>query len=339
MKRISALKKYCICLFLGGSIFVISAAAVANESATGGTISEEKKQEALAHFQKGQARFSQGEFLLAVEHFKLSYEITGSPEILYNIAMCYEEENDKEQAIAHYQMYLQVSAGDDTEEVKKKIDALGGSVRDDTQDGDDEEDADGEDDGFKDTSGSQQKYRRLDRVALEVALGPAFVIKTPDTGVTARGTSESAKRNYFSMDFLLHFYLNDWFAITGVFLVGPYMEGNTQFISRDPTSHVGAGIGVAMKKDLGKRASLLTNILAIPCAIKRQSMTKRAAWFAFDIRVGMNIRLSHKLEVNLVAVAEGGPAIIVKRDGPSDNDWQNGLLFSVGPRLGITYTF
>ena len=307
-------------------------------------LSEQDRARALIHFQKGEVRFSQTEYLLAVEHFKLSYDITKSPEILYNIAMCYEKLQENEQAVAYYNDYLQLHDAEDADEVKAKIVALGGTIELLPEEDEGDEEADDSDVEASETAGSdtekkKKEKKRLDHFAFELGMGPAWVLMRPDPNVTAGGTDDIAKVKYFSIDLLGHFFLNDWFAITGVILLGPYMGVEDRQMgtgtSRDPKSHLGLGIGVGMKKKVQKRASLFTNLTVSYCTIKRESLTKRASWLAFDVRFGINIHVSEKFALNLMAVAEGGPAFVIN---PSGDEWDNGMLLSVGPRFGFTYS-
>lgn len=301
------------------------------------TLSEAEKAEALSHFQKGQAQFAKKEYLLAVEHFKRAYDITRSPEILYNIAMCYEEQHENGQAVAYYREYLKDAEGKDAEEVRQKIKALGGDDAAPSSDvpssGARSEDSDVISAEPAD-SADRQPRRRLHHFSMELGMGPGFVLMTPDTNITIQSTAPE-KRNYFAIDMLVHFFLNDWFAISGGLIVGAYMEGDSEFASGDPEKHVGLGVGVAMQKQVQTRVSIFTNLLAVPCAVWRYAWTERATWIAFDIRFGMNIHLSEKWDVNLMAVAEGGPTFVIN---PRQRDWDNGIIMSVGPRIGFTYT-
>ncbi|MBN2529399.1 MAG: hypothetical protein JXR76_23630 [Deltaproteobacteria bacterium] len=330
--RLSLLAAFCIFLATVVAIPGYGQTAPAETS-----MSDAEKAEALSHFQKGQARFDSGEYLLAVEHFKKAYDITRSPEILYNIAMCYEAQQENEQAVAYYNQYLQTSSGDDAADVKKKIKALGGAVGSSSTavadtNGDGKNGQMDEDDG---DGAKTDDRKRIDHFDLELDMGPGFVLLTPDTGIDVAG-GDPEKRNYFSIDVLAHFFLNDWFAITGGVLIGAYIEGDERYVSKDPKSHLGLAIGVGMTKKVQERVSLFTNLLAAPSAIWRKSVSRRAAWFAFDVRFGAKIRLTDKWQLDLMAVAEGGPAMVIKPN--STEDWDTGLLVSVGPRLGITWS-
>ncbi|MBN2716083.1 MAG: tetratricopeptide repeat protein [Deltaproteobacteria bacterium] len=332
-------KPFWTILTVVGLLMATGSAIAGTDADSGSTLSDGDRDRALTHFQKGEQRFSQKEYLLAIEHFKLAYQITQSPEILYNIAMCYEALQENELAVEHYNEYLRKGDAEDAIEVKEKIVAMGGTV-DVPSEADDSTNEEGTPDGDSaqpdEPKNDKKNKTRLDHFAFELGMGPAFVLMTPDTGVTEGGvlSDEVTKNNYFSIDVLGHFFLNDWFAISGVIWLGPYMEKD-KFISRDPKSHVGIGVGIGMKKQLKNRTSLFTNLLGGVCSIDREKITRRATWFAFDIRFGMNIMVTKKFELNLMAVAEGGPAMVIK---PSGEDWNNGMLLSVGPRLGFTYS-
>jgi hypothetical protein len=320
-------------VLLCGLLCEVSAAKSADQT----NLNEAEKAEALSHFQKGQAQFAQKEYLLAVEHFKRAFEITQSPEILYNIAMCYEEQHENGQAVAYYREYLKDAEGKDAEEVRQKINALGGN---DAAPSSDEPSSDVQSEDSTEISAEpvdstdKETRRRLHHFSFELGMGPGFVLMTPHTNIISQSTAPE-KRNYFAIDMLGHFFLSDWFAITGGLIVGAYIEGDTEFADGDPEKHLGLAVGVAMRKQVQTRVSIFTNLLAVPCAVWRYAWTKRATWIAFDIRFGMNIHLSEKWDVNLMAVAEGGPTFVIN---PRQRDWDNGIILSVGPRIGFTYT-
>lgn len=57
------------------------------------------------HHQAGIAYYSSQRFKEAAESFRLSYELSGQPEILHNLSMCYERLGDFEKAITYEERY------------------------------------------------------------------------------------------------------------------------------------------------------------------------------------------------------------------------------------------
>jgi tetratricopeptide (TPR) repeat protein len=72
-------------------------------AASGSPGSEE---EAKRHFELGQRRFNMGEFDGAIDEFKLAYEISPVPGLLFNMAQAYRAKKDHEKALYFYQTYL-----------------------------------------------------------------------------------------------------------------------------------------------------------------------------------------------------------------------------------------
>jgi tetratricopeptide (TPR) repeat protein len=61
---------------------------------------------ARPHFEAAQQYYEDGEFALALREFRRAHELTSEPELLYNIAVCYERLGDFEEAVASLERYL-----------------------------------------------------------------------------------------------------------------------------------------------------------------------------------------------------------------------------------------
>jgi tetratricopeptide (TPR) repeat protein len=76
-------------------------------------------------FDRGRAAFEAGEFDTALRAFESSYLITGSVEILYNIAVCHDRLRHDAEALAAYRNYLrQVPNAADRPNVEARIATL-----------------------------------------------------------------------------------------------------------------------------------------------------------------------------------------------------------------------
>ena len=98
---------FIICaLFLGRASWADAEADPPNKRTTDIELTPAERERAKGDFTAGREAFSKGDFKSAIEQFQKSYDVTHSPEILYNIGRCYEELKDAEQAIHYYEMYL-----------------------------------------------------------------------------------------------------------------------------------------------------------------------------------------------------------------------------------------
>jgi tetratricopeptide (TPR) repeat protein len=105
-----------IALLLGGG------AATAQNKPTG-------KAAARELYREGKRQYDLNEFAKALELFKRGYEVYEEPALLYNIAQCYRQLGNDEQAIAFYRSYLrQMDSVPNREEVQRVIASLEQSV-------------------------------------------------------------------------------------------------------------------------------------------------------------------------------------------------------------------
>jgi len=324
------------------SVFAAVLCLAVAESLCAGNPGPAETEKARIHFEKGQRRFTSGDYLQAIEHFRISYEITGSPELMYNIARCYEEAGDREQAVAHYQLYLRVSDGGDRTEVEARIEWLEGRVDEPGDDGglkqdedapddaDDEDDDDDDDDDRLGDPREKKKEGRLKGFAFDLRLGPGFVIIMPKSNVAID------RHHFFAVDLMGHFFLNDWFAVAAGLTFAGYMQAGVPIDGRDAKGHFGAGIGISMFKKVSPYVSLATKILAVPTAIKRADVSRRATWIDFQFSFGLLFHLPKNWSIVADAVADVGPAFVIR---PDLNDWVPSLCLAAGARVGVSYRF
>jgi tetratricopeptide (TPR) repeat protein len=67
-----------------------------------------KEKEARDHYTQGMRHFDLGEIDEAVTEFKLAYQISAAPGLLFNIAQAYRTKKDYEQALQFYKNYLRL---------------------------------------------------------------------------------------------------------------------------------------------------------------------------------------------------------------------------------------
>lgn len=73
------------------------------------------EERARLHFQSGASYYESGSYEDALREFRRAYELSGRPELLYNISVCYQQLGQLEPAIAHLRRYL-----DEVEEIPNR---------------------------------------------------------------------------------------------------------------------------------------------------------------------------------------------------------------------------
>ena len=80
---------------------------------------------AKKHFAAGTRAYAAGEFEAALKRFRRAYELTGSPDLLYNIATVSDRMRLDEEALEAYEGYLKARPSSaDREHVESRIDVL-----------------------------------------------------------------------------------------------------------------------------------------------------------------------------------------------------------------------
>jgi tetratricopeptide (TPR) repeat protein len=103
-------------LVIAGLCLVAIAPARAEDRAT---------RAAQKHFEKAQKLFSLGKFELALDEYQQAYDAKPLGDFLYNIAQCYRNLSDYDQAIFSFKKYLKEKPdAEDRAQVEKFIDEL-----------------------------------------------------------------------------------------------------------------------------------------------------------------------------------------------------------------------
>lgn len=104
---------------------VIALALAAPHAAAQSTRPVDKKAEAKARFQQGDAHLQAGAYQAAIDEFLKAYELFPNDRIHFNIAQAYRLKGDREKALEHYLKYLNAVAGGDTaDEARRHTAAL-----------------------------------------------------------------------------------------------------------------------------------------------------------------------------------------------------------------------
>lgn len=91
---------------------------------------EAKIAEAKTAFTKGTRAYANGDFDTALASFRRAYELTGSPDLLYNIATVSDRMRRDEEALAAYEGYLEARPKSaDREHVESRIEVLRAAIK------------------------------------------------------------------------------------------------------------------------------------------------------------------------------------------------------------------
>jgi len=279
-----------------------------------GALTDAQKEEAKKHFMDGRKHYADGEFNEAADHFVKAYDLTHAPELLYNLARCYEHLGENERAADQYEMYLRMSPdAEDRAEVEQKIAALKPAAPAPEVEGEGDKPAEAEaEDGQK--------------IRLRVASG----IDIPIIG--------EWDRKAIPVEAVLLFGLNDWlhlgFGLAFVGFVGDVRVGETAF----PTGEFALLGEIAAITTIKGRFAFAARITISPTWIFRDHRDS-AFWLAGRAGVGLHIDIWKSFGVLVEGVGGVGP-VFNRQEDQFDTEWAPvSLAVDAGGRLGITYVF
>jgi tetratricopeptide (TPR) repeat protein len=80
---------------------------------------------AKEHYINGKEHYAAKRYQEALDAFKESYNLSGEPNLLFNLGLCSEKVGDSERAIAYYEVYLEeLPDSPDTELVRKRMENI-----------------------------------------------------------------------------------------------------------------------------------------------------------------------------------------------------------------------
>ena len=71
------------------------------------TLAQNADEQARQNYDDGRVAYEDGQFETALGHFQKAYDLVRKPELLFNLASCYDRLNNLKDAISHYEAYLQ----------------------------------------------------------------------------------------------------------------------------------------------------------------------------------------------------------------------------------------
>jgi tetratricopeptide (TPR) repeat protein len=279
----------------------------------GAALTESQKAEAKQHFLDGRTHYAAGEFREAADHFVSAYELTHAPELLYNLARCYERLGEKERAAEQYGMYLRMSPdAEDRAEVEQKIAALV------------------EGPAPAPASAEAAEDKAAADAGVKIRLGVASGFDVPITGEWSRKS--------VPLDVVLLFGLNDWlyagFGLGFVGFVGDPPVGAPGYPTGEFTLH---GDLSAIKTIKGRWA-FAARFSVAPTWVFRDHYDS-VFWLAGRVGVGIHVDVWKSFGVLVEATGAIGPVFNRQADR-FDTEWPKvSLSADAGGRFGITYVF
>lgn len=100
------MKEFCLAAAFALTVsgFALSSSARAQETA-----GDTRDEEARLLFQAGESALTNGRYDDALQNFERSHELSGRPELLFNIGVAHDRLRHDEQALAHYRRFLEES--------------------------------------------------------------------------------------------------------------------------------------------------------------------------------------------------------------------------------------
>jgi tetratricopeptide (TPR) repeat protein len=303
-----------LCAALGLAAFAGPAAGAEERPATvadavvhdeAGALTAAQKEEAKRSVADGRQAYGEGRFQEAADLFEQTYELTHAPELLYNLARCYERLGDNGRAADQYEMYLRMSPdAEDREEVEKKIAELRPAE--------------------PETEPLPEKEEGPD-ILLAIASGL-------DVPIVAEWERKSVP-----VDVALLFATNDWlrlgFGLAFVGFVGDKPVSETGF----PTGAFALHGDLAALKTIKGRLAFAASLAVAPTWLFREHRDS-VFWLAGRLGVGLHIDVWKAFGVLVEAVSAVGP-VFNRRPDALDNWPKVSLAVDAGGRLAITYAF
>jgi tetratricopeptide (TPR) repeat protein len=304
-------------LFAAALTAGLSAASAQEEPETE-QLSEEEKEAAKRHFVAGSEQFEAGNYREAIDHFEAGYEISRSPEFLYNLGRCHEELGENRRAVENYETYLKLRPdAEDEDEVRGRIARL----QEDQPEPDEPPEAD---------QAAEDEPEWPPGLRIGAASGASFLLPV--------GAWKGAS---VPLDLLLHYPLNDWLFLSGVFSFGSYLDRTVWPVgAAEPKSQVGLFVGVAAELELSRRLSGLGRLGVTPTGVFRKNY-KTATWLAFQVGAGLAVWVWGGWGLFVEALGTVGPVFIpdARAGDPWIEDGSPSLAVDVGGRVGFYYAF
>jgi tetratricopeptide (TPR) repeat protein len=285
-------------------------------------LTDEEREQAMRHFEAGSVRFEDQRYREAIDHFEAAYEISGSPDFLYNIGRCHEELGEERRAVESYELYLRLRPdAEDADEVRAAIERLGGPSDEQGE----------EDEAVEEEADPQEEEQPEWPPGLRIGAGTgASHVLFGEWGGTM-----------VPLDLFLHYPLLDWLFVTGVLSFGSYIErSDTSVAAGKPKSQIGLFAGVSAMFELSRRVDLITRLGVVPTGVFRRNY-KTATWLAFHAGAGVAVWIYGGWGAFIEALGGFGPVFVpdARIGDPWFDDGDPSPSADVGGRIGFYYAF
>ncbi|MCP4676028.1 MAG: hypothetical protein GY854_11085 [Deltaproteobacteria bacterium] len=306
------------------SVSGIGFAAEADEDGVEQDLSDEQREEAKGYFVDGGKAYEKGDYQRAIDKFRKAYDITHSPEILYNIGRCHEKLEEHEEAIYNYEMYLRLySTADDAEDVRHRINMLRDLKKTDS-DRDEGEREDGEEETEVEETADESWWSGI-RIGADLGL---FV-----------GLSGPASGMVMPIEVMAYYPFGDWFSLGLSLNYGRFLNAK----SKDAyPAESQAGIQVYGRGDwsLSDSLAIVARLGAGPTSLGFAHLKSRITWLAMDVGGGIAYQFGENWCLLAELFAALGP---VFRDEKEEIEHTNldaaGMQIEIGLKVGVEYVF
>jgi hypothetical protein len=281
-------------------------------------LTEAEREEAKTYFIEGSDAFAEGDYRMAIEEFRLAFEIVKSPEIVYNIGRCYEALGEDEEAVYHYEMYMRFyPESEDAQDVRHRINMIR-AVEEKTQ----EDSGEGSEDDEEEIS--QRTDEWWSGMRLDIGIGATFPVM---------GEWEAPMVPLMGG---LYFATLDWLYIGAMIVYHSSVYSSTTIVPGDPEGMIGLFLGFSGMWPVSSRIDLTARLGIQPMWITR-SHYEGAIWLAIPGTFGIAIEVWGPVRVLVEAICDFGPVF----NPSADKEWGSSPASSLdlGGLLTFEYIF
>ncbi|MDD5305843.1 MAG: tetratricopeptide repeat protein [Deltaproteobacteria bacterium] len=279
-------------------------------------------------FVAGSEHYAAGRYAEAAAEFQKAYDLTRSPEILYNIGRCHEELKDEKQAISDYETYLSLApAAPDVADVKQRIE--GCKEREKQQEiAQEQARKDAEEKAAEDKARQEVEARKKAEAAAwakAVRLGGELGVGVPLTG--------DATSMNLPVEIFLHYPVLDWLYVTGVLDYTSYFNDEKPL---DPLYNIGLAVGATglfpLNLLLAAKATVGLGVAEVICS------HEKVTWIPIRAGGGLEIRVTDSFRVVVDALVAVGP--VFNPTSKAKNKLTNpGVQTDLQLKAGVEYVF
>ncbi len=309
------------------SISGIGFATAADEDEVEQGLNDEQREEAKGYFVDGGKAFEKGDYQRAIDKFRQAYDITHSPEILYNIGRCHEELEEHDDAVYNYEMYLRLyPTADDAEDVRHRISMLRELKKKDVEQDEGElgqgEDEEGEEPEAENIAA--ETWSSGMRMGAEVGLGG--------------GASGPASGVFLPLEIMAFYPLGDWFSLGLSVNLGRFLNAKSKD-AYPAESQVGFQVHGRGDWSVTNSLTIIGRLGAGPLWLKFTHVKKRIAWLSINVGGGMAYQVGENWSLLAELFFALGPVFSGDAATKYTNLDDSGMQMELGLKIGMEYVF